>query len=693
MKEKPLRSLDYFDLLRSLICWIAAITGLSIFLAGKAVFTGVLLMSVVLAVVTGSLVPVSLGNSRLGKLWKTAVVLAAVFVPAIGFLALKWLAPASGILSFSSVIALQAAAPIACIIFSSACIIRMARCKWHWLSTAEALVVWALLVYPVLAHNDRRLSPRWMSDIIFEHNADLEHAYKLYALAAALVAGVVLIPSRHAFAIRRTALLGGFLVLLSCTLGLYYFQPEPGNHNDPPPPPDLFDPPPPPPEPQKLFLVRFINKPRLKNPSGGFHFLQDVEEPWRPEDIVDLFSGSNSNSLTDDLARLNSLYPMTGATNRRPWAANIFVLAETAPRAFPAITADASTLEMSGKGDFLEAYKAFYLLPDSNVKISALPVRNIEPEGVDTNSPVLPSLYIDAAVTSQVFELTRRIGISEGDLPAQSYPLMLDWVQSNWAYDKSTSEPGNEGVLLLLENSSGNEEAFARTFVLLARACGIPARVGVGYIYRADLSDNIVVNESHRAYWPEVLDAHGGWNIVRLTNIAEAVQQPPDNEETQELTAESNSLANPPAKKAFGRGYLKGAAIVSVTFLVFCARNLLAAHLLILFPGWHYRLLKRATYLLASRGVLRRLGESRMEFASQTEKRHPEYHGAFKALTEIHLRMISADKHLHRGISRIRGLRLLWFMERATALAPRRASISYLFKDADKPSIVATKGG
>lgn len=115
----------------------------------------------------------------------------------------------------------------------------------------------------------------------------------------------------------------------------------------------------------------------------------------------------------------------------------------------------------------------------------------------------------------------------DGPLPAGELAARLsDWLRRNHAYSLASSLPAGKGdplVRWMRSREPGHCELFAGSFVLLARAAGIPARAVTGFrggSWNA-FSNNFTIRNADAHAWAELFDeAAGAW--LRADPLAEA---------------------------------------------------------------------------------------------------------------------------------------------------------------------------
>jgi hypothetical protein len=103
------------------------------------------------------------------------------------------------------------------------------------------------------------------------------------------------------------------------------------------------------------------------------------------------------------------------------------------------------------------------------------------------------------------------------------------WLKRNHAYSLSPTIPGGGDPLVrwLASREAGHCELFAGSFVLLARAAGIPARVVTGFRGGSwnGYSNNFTIRNADAHAWAEIFDpASGAWLLADPLAVATATQ-------------------------------------------------------------------------------------------------------------------------------------------------------------------------
>lgn len=143
----------------------------------------------------------------------------------------------------------------------------------------------------------------------------------------------------------------------------------------------------------------------------------------------------------------------------------------------------------------------------------------LEPEQLAAAGPAGPAVAefteLPADMPSEVGELARQVTADAAN-PYEQAVALQQWfrVSGGFTYDLERVEPGTSTSALLefLEVRRGYCEQYSATMAIMARALGIPARVGVGFLPGAKDSSGSYVVRAHDAHsWPELYFEGAGW--------------------------------------------------------------------------------------------------------------------------------------------------------------------------------------
>ncbi|NYG37733.1 transglutaminase-like putative cysteine protease [Janibacter alkaliphilus] len=184
-------------------------------------------------------------------------------------------------------------------------------------------------------------------------------------------------------------------------------------------------------------------------------------------------------------------------------------------------------------------------------------------------------LALDPASQQAVRELTGQV-VSEGAGPLQAARQIQAHLRSSaytYNLELEPAEDGEDAVLHFLRTRTGYCQQFATTMALMARARGIPARVGVGFLPGTSEGDERIVRASDAHAWPELWFDGVGWVRFEPTPGSDAASTPGyslpgvdeadgssgSSEETSSTSTSASSSAAPSAQEDIAAGATDGA--------------------------------------------------------------------------------------------------------------------------------------
>jgi transglutaminase-like putative cysteine protease len=157
------------------------------------------------------------------------------------------------------------------------------------------------------------------------------------------------------------------------------------------------------------------------------------------------------------------------------------------------------------------------------VKPAGLESAVTAPEGIFSKYTELPP-----TLPQQVVRFAKQ-QTARAKTPYDKAVALQQWFRNDFTYDLSVERGhGGPAMLEFLADRRGYCEQFAATMAIMARALGIPARVGVGYMPGIRQPDNRWVVTAHDSHaWPELYFSGYGWVRFEPTPQAQTGTAPP----------------------------------------------------------------------------------------------------------------------------------------------------------------------
>jgi hypothetical protein len=538
------------------------------------------------------------------------------------------------------------------------------------LKLAECVVVGFLFCVPLLASSGGQFTrPQWLGDWGMEQNLGLSGLLAFAGVLAAILSLSILIFDRNAKGDGKSllpAFLGaGFLIALGCLCAWLVFEliGPVKSQSLPPSPPLSFSgdpPPPPPPQPEALVAVQFTKVHQPSKRLGGYFFRMNDPFPEAPQggEIVEAKVFYLDGALAPlGLAGRSKFSPM-------PVPGRRFQKAELVTTLVP-LAAESSDLD-----------------PKKNVR------KICELELASANATEGP-----AEVTG-IFSKVREVMEGSEKVPAGGFleevqssiktkpermesrallaMTITDWIEQNGDFSSGDQPPEQVGVVEFVKNGmKGNSGDFARLAEAIFRLAGIPSRVVDGFFHPVEAVplDRLILTDSHRETWVEVLTAKGDWIIlpIRPDKVSEREPPPPQEDLKQQIFDEiekeasempSDSLASAPTapKRApvwwIGSILLLGCLFVWTLITVFA----LPIHRILSVPDEHsHRQALAESERHAARFFrAREFGESWSGFSKNMEASLPRHARRFQKFLEFHSR--AEGGNFHAGVFRGIGL-------------------------------------
>jgi hypothetical protein len=516
----------------------------------------------------------------------------------------------------------------------------------------EPLVVGLLFCTPLLASSGGQfMRPQWLGDLAMEYNTPLPPLLALIGIGAAFLS-LLQLACREKF--RSGAASVTLLLLCAAAAWLIFKVSGPvKTQSIPPEPPVSFagdPPPPPPPEPNTIAAIQFSKVHAPLQRLGGYFF--------RFSDSPDKTLHENSEA---DFVETK-----------------IYYLDQTAAPLSLAGKSAFQSIPVPGRR-FQKAERILTVVPGTQDK-SDIETRHVrracELDLVPTTPEAQPPEI--AAILNKV----RAIMAGKERAPKESFlessqsairlkPDRMDsttllalciteWIELNGDYSdgeqsQNPNEPSPTIVDFVNNGLKGNSKDFALLGEALLKAGGITSRVMEGFFHPVESVplDRIVLSDSHRETWLEVLTKKGDWIIlpVRPAKVSDREPPPPQEDVKQELFDEiedeaaetlSDISARPPVSKRgipsllIGFILLMGALIIwkAITVFALPIRRILSV------PDEHAH--RQALAESARRATrffrAREFGESWSGFSKNMETSLPRHARRFQKLLDFHSR-------------------------------------------------------
>ena len=406
----------------------------------------------------------------------------------------------------------------------------------------ESLLVGIFFCSPLLAsHGGQFTRPQWLADWVVEQNFPPAVTMALMGLVAAVVSLALQnwtptevtqhtkTRSLNLSALVLVLLLGAFVAWdLFWFLGPVKTQP-PSNL-----PPVSFagdPPPPPPPQPEPLVAIQFTSTHSPAKRLGGFYFrINDQAAPSLDAPPGGAIVETKIYYLDKSIGTLSlaghSKFESLPPPGRR------FQKADLVETKVPLV---------SEKSD----------IDEKNVRrICELDLVAQEPESAPQEVNALMeriSSSVNGTTKAASGSFMEQIQTSIRSKPERAQSLLLqsmatiDWLEQNGDFSggnktqdaRSVSEFVNGGL-------KGDSADFARLAVAILKAQGIKSRLAEGFFHPAESNmaiDRLVLTDSHRETWVEVLTAKGDWIIlpIRPAKVSDREPPPPQEDLKQEL--------------------------------------------------------------------------------------------------------------------------------------------------------------
>ena len=406
----------------------------------------------------------------------------------------------------------------------------------------ESLLVGLFFCSPLLAASGGQFTrPQWLADWVIEQNFSLSATLALLGMAAAIA--TLALPNstlskasqdtksrfRHLAGLALVLILGAFIGLdLFWILGPVKTQP-PSN-----PPPVSFagdPPPPPPPQPEPLVAIQFTSTHTPAKRLGGFYFrINDQAEPSLNAAPGSALVETKNYYLDKSIGTLSlaghSKFESLPPPGRR------FQKADRVETKVPLV---------SEKSE----------IDEKNVRrICELDLVAQEPEPAHREVTALMeriSSSVNGTTKAVSGSFMEQIQTAIRSKPERAQSLLLqamattDWLEQNGDFSGGNKTQDAPSVAEFVQGGlKGDSADFARLASALFKAQGIQSRLAEGFFHPAEPNmaiDRLVLTDSHRETWVEVLTANGDWIIlpIRPTKVSDREPPPPQEDLKQEL--------------------------------------------------------------------------------------------------------------------------------------------------------------
>lgn len=243
---------------------------------------------------------------------------------------------------------------------------------------------------------------------------------------------------------------------------------------------------------------------------------------------LDVFDGTqwktSDRSVPDTQTVSAGLPPPPGLSNgiEREAVVTNFAVADDLESRWLPLQYPATSIEVPGDWRFDQA-TLDVVSPDTDTAGLSYSVNSLdlalEPEQLAAAGPAAPAVEefteLPEDMDPMVGDLARRVTADAAN-PYEQAVALQRWfrVSGNFTYDLATVEPGTSSSALVefLEDRRGYCEQYAAAMGIMARALGIPARVGVGFLPGLQDSEGSYVVRANDAHsWPELYFEGAGW--------------------------------------------------------------------------------------------------------------------------------------------------------------------------------------
>lgn len=526
------------------------------------------------------------------------------------------------------------------------------------LRLAECLFVGFLFCVPLLASSGGQFTrPQWLGDWAMERNLGLPDLLSSTGVLAAILSMVILVVDRGARGGWKSALpafLGaGFLIALGglCAWFVFEFSGPVKSQSLPPPPPVSFSgdpPPPPPPQPDALVAIQFSKVHQPSKRLGGYFFRKNEPIPEAPQggEIVEAKVFYLDGALSPlGLAGRSKFTPL-------PVPGRRFQKAELVTTLVP-LSAESSDVDSKKVRKICELELASANATEGSVEVTGI---FSKVRAAIEGSEKVPAGGFLEEVQSAIKTKPERM-----ESRALLALTVTDWIEQNGDFSSGDQPQDQVGVVDFVKNGmKGDSGDFARLADAIFRVAGIPSRVVEGFFHPVEAVplDRLILTDSHRETWVEVLTAKGDWIIlpIRPAKVTEREPPPPQEDLKQQIFDEiekeaaempADSLASvPTAPKRVTVWWLVPVFLVSGLFVwTLITVFALPIHRILSVPDEHAH--RQALAECARRAArffrAREFGESWSGFSNNMESSLPEHARRFRKFLEFHHRVEGAN--------------------------------------------------
>jgi hypothetical protein len=526
------------------------------------------------------------------------------------------------------------------------------------LRLAECLVVGFFFCVPLLASSGGQFTrPQWLGDWGMERNLGLSGLLAFAGVLAAILSLSILIFDRGekgGWKLALPAFFGaGFLIALGCLCAWLVFELSGPvkSQSLPPPPPVSFSgdpPPPPPPQPEALAAIQFSKVHQPSKRLGGYFFRKNDPFTEAPEggEIVEAKVFYLDGALAPlGLAGRSKFSPL-------PVPGRRFQKAELVTTLVP-LSSESSDVDSKKVRKICELELASANATEGPAEVTGIfsKVRAVM-EGSE-KVPVGGFLEeVQSAIKTKPERMESRALLAL---------TVTDWIEQNGDFTSGDQPPEPVEVVEFVKNGmKGSSGDFARLADAIFRLAGIPSRVVEGFFHPVEAVplDRLILTDSHRETWVEVLTAKGDWIIlpIRPAKVSEREPPPPQEDLKQQIFDEiekevsetpADSLASvPTAPKRAPVWWIAPAVILACLFVwMLITVFALPIHRILSVPDEHAH--RQALAESARRAARffrdREFGESWSGFSKNMEPSLPGHARRFQKFLEFHHRVEGAN--------------------------------------------------
>lgn len=414
----------------------------------------------------------------------------------------------------------------------------------------ESLFVGLLFCWPLFSSSGGQFTrPQWLGDWGMENGLKASSLLAFAGILAAIASMAALPRQMERMAGWKSITgraLGATVLIALGAVGAWLFFHLAGpvkSQTLPPSPPASFSgdpPPPPPPEPALIAAIQFTKVHLPTKRLGGYFFRASETASEIPSD---------SDVVESKIFYLDGSVAPLGLAGRSlfkplPTPGGRFEKAEVVTTVVPKAE-DMADIDSKNVRKVCDLELASANATEAPAEVSG--ILSLIRAAMEGREPVPAGGFLE--------QVQKGIRVKPERIESRALLALsvTDWLEQNGDFSSDEKKQVDSSVAAFVKNGmKGNSADFAKLADAVFQTAGIPSRVVEGFFHPVESVplDRLLLTDSHRDTWVEVLTSKGNWIVlpIRPAKVSDREPPPPQEDMKQEIFDEIEKNLSEPAK-------------------------------------------------------------------------------------------------------------------------------------------------